>query len=320
MLTGAALSLPTEGEIARRLQEQFPARGLCEGCKYVLPRMEIHVRGDQWFLASPFHVPPGIGPGTLRKRLKAVFVCPKHLRVHHCSPNCPCVLNQDRCLMCPRTGLIWDASTEITRSWRTSSRTEASQSMDKSDPLRHHRDTGGRVRSLSAHNVKDAGYLKIALRCLRHLFFSKERILHEVSTFDLARKSAMKKVTRYARKCVRENKPRNMALMQRIFSNECGERGRYLHRIARVQEHHLFLQSLALDAVKVFRELSERKLSLPFEHFVVACVYLIRRGLVDIPRRPSLHLLLPPANCLHRFFPELPFTQSKNAITKIMRQ
>lgn len=319
---GPSSSLPPDASVARRLQQTLPRAGVCSPeCKYILPRLEIHVNGDRWFLASPFN--PGGSQMTLRRRIKSIFICPKHFGVHYCSPACTKHLNADRCLACTRTGLVWDEEVEVTRSWRTSSRTEAAQTADKTDPMRHNRDTRGRLGTVFEHNVRDAGRLKLALQTLNHLFFSKTRIAHELEADRLAKKQGMKKVTRYSRQCLREGTFRSVAQMQRLFSTECAARGRYLHRIHTFKKDTDFLHALALDATKIFRKLKERGLSVAqFEHFVVAIVYLMRRGLTcGVPRRPSLDLLLPPANCLTRFFGvDLNFTQTKNAITKILRQ
>ena len=318
---GDASSMPVDASIARRLEQTLPKMGPCsDTCRYILPRLEIHVSGSQWFLASPFN-PVGTSL-TFRRRIKSVFICPHHFNVHFCSPACSKHLNEDRCLACTLTGVVWDEEVEVTRSWRTSSRTEAAQTADKTDPMRHNRDKIGRLGDAFQHNVRDAGRLKLALQTLDHMFFSKTRIAHELEADRLAKKQGMKKVTRYARQCMRDKKFRNVAEMQRLFSTECSARGRYLHRIHAFKKDTQFLHALAEDATKIFRRLKERGLSVAkFEHFVVAIVYLMRRGLkCGVPRRPSLDLLLPPANCLTRFFgPDLNFTQTKNAITKILR-
>ena len=308
--------------MARRLQQSLPQTGFCTAdCKYVLPRLEIHTDNGKWFLASPFN--PVGSQMTLRKQIKSIFICPKHFNVHFCSPACTKHLNVDRCLACAKTGLVWDGEVELTRSWRTSSRTEAAQNADKTDPMRHNRDQGGRLKNAFEHNVRDAGRLKLAKSTLEHLFFSKTRILHELESAKLAQKQGMKKVSRYSRQCVRAGKFRNVAHMQRLYSSECALRGRYLHRIDAIKKDTNFLNTLAKDATKVYRKLTERGLAIQeFEQFVVAVIYLMRRGLkCGIPRRPTLDLLLPPANCLSRFFEtEMNFTQTKNAITKILRQ
>lgn len=315
-------NLPMDSEIARRLAQVLKPRGECSPeCVYLQPRLEVHVHGERWSLASPFGRAEGVNAISMHHRVRTIYVCPKHLRVHHCCPSCPTILNKDRVHTCPISGVCWDDTVEITRSWRTSSRVEAAQHGDKSDPLKHARDHDGRLGKMYAHNVRDTGRLKAARITLHRLFFSRTRILHEIESHRLARKAAMKRVARYSRQCVREGKPRNLSTMQRIFSSECSLRGHYLHRLSRYSAQSDFVRELALDAVSVYRRLAEKGLSCPFDAFTVAVVYLMRRGLkCGVRARPSLNLMLPPANSLHRFFhADLNFTQTKNMITLAMR-
>jgi hypothetical protein len=316
--------LPSDSEVARRLPLVLRSRGPCTSqCQYKPPRLELHEMEGKWALASPFYVPPFATQATLRRRITNIYICPEHFNVHYCSNSCPTVLNSDRCLMCPVTGCIYNNAVELTRSWRTSSRTEASQTQDKTDPMSHQRESDGRVcLKLQAHNKQDCRHIKIALEALNCLLFSQTRVQHEIESYTIAKKSAMKLVARYNRECAKRGLPRNAAVMQRLFSNECSTRGRYLHRVAQMKNNKLFVESLAADTVRMYRHLHE-KMTISFDQFVVAAVYLMRRNVncgVSIAARPMLHVLLPPANAVPKFFPSCNFTASKNAISKAVRQ
>lgn len=257
----------------------------------------------------------------LIRRINNIYVCKKNKNVHLCTGECENkIMNHEHCLICPISGMQWNNDTERTRSWRNTAKCMPSIATIKSDPNRFCRDVNGSVISGSQNLTMQA--CKIEVEELFHkMLFSQIRKQSEFSKYLDACSGAHKRINKYSRHCLQNNKPVNISTMTTLYTN------------AVFKQPNFFRMKQTIDPEDIYKKytkllVSYWKILLPsfmFSLFIPSCLYLMRSGVYVngvpvIERCADLEKILPEASTLDLYgIQKATFTHTKNIILKEIR-
>lgn len=263
----------------------------------------------------------------------SLYLCRNTGNVHYCHPACEAdrVKNEDNCLVCCISGIQYQA--EAVRSWKITSRCTAPVVANKEDPYKFSRDSEGRVKSGSVHNMTTAKCVQCCQSIIRLLLFSEERIANEVIKQRDGVIKAEKLVNKYKRHCEKNKLPIVYIHAYTIYINSILSRPNRINLLRKSNtEVKRIVDVYTKKIISYWRLIShctsmrdETRTSLTFKTFVPSCLYLLKNGI----RMNGIYILeqcefldkaLPEANTLDAYGVNKPaFTQTKNNILLTIR-
>ena len=285
-----------------------------EHCTIENPIAVVIQRGSKQIILWEWNKPQP--SDKLIRRVNNIYVCKKNKNVHLCTSECSNkIMNQEHCLICPISGMQWNNDTERTRSWKNTAKCMPTIATIKSDPNRFCRDVNGSVISGSQNLTIQACKMEVEDLLFRMLF-SQIRKQSEFSKYLDACGGAHKRINKYSRYCIQNNKPINISTMTTLYTNAVFQRPSYFrmeqtfHRDGVYKE---YTQLLVLYWKTILP-------SFMFSLFIPSCLYLMRSGVVVdgipiIKRCTDLEKLLPEASTLDLYgIQKATFTHTKNTI------
>lgn len=268
---------------------------------------------------------PWMNRSNFRRALNYVFLCEDTNTIHHCTKDCCLqpVVNSDRVMVCPVSGVQWHDESEVVRSWKLTSKCMPSITCDKRDPNMYSRDTNGLVMSKTL-NIKEESCRREVKRILQLLVASEQRKHHELEKFKLGKQSALKHVNRYMKFCKKKGIV-NICTVLNIYTTECYMRPNFLRIM------HLYSRDIEKLTERIFPFIMKlwvvvnNPRQFNIDIFIPALIYIMQRGVtvnghVIIPKIQEFDIILPDANTLDEFnIVKSTFTQTKNSIRMHLR-
>ena len=215
----------------------------------------------------------------------------------------------------------WNNDTERTRSWKNTAKCMPTITTIKSDPNRFCRDVNGSVISGSQNLTIQACKMEVEDLLFRMLF-SQIRKQSEFSKYLDACSGAHKRINKYSRYCILNNKPVNVSTMTTLYTNAVFQRPNYFRIEQTINRESVYREYTSLLVVYWKTILP----SFMFSLFIPSCLYLMRsgvsvNGIPIIKRCPDLEKLLPEASTLDLYgIQKATFTHTKNIILKEIRK
>jgi len=289
-------------------------------CETVPLRVHVHTRDGKEYARWSLCNEPWMNESNFVRALRHVFVCKSSKTVHQCTRECPLpkVCNDDFTLCCPVSGVQWDNATEVSRSWKLTSKCLPTITHDKRDPNMFSRDASGRVRA-GTLNIHEESCRRELSEVLNLLVCSSRRRFLELDRFRVNRQRACKAVNKYVK--FARGDVVNMCVVRRIYTSETRRR-LFLRDMPAYAEMLPDLAARIYPSVIRVWNLTNKK---SFRLFVVSLLYLMQRGLrmdgeVLLRQVPEFDDILPDANVLDKFDVQKSlFTQTKNNIRACLR-
>jgi len=310
-------------DVANQLQRMMKktAGHVCsEQCTIENPIAVVVQRGSNQTIMWEWNKP--LPSDKLIRRVNNIYVCKKNKNVHLCTSECSNkIMNQEHCLICPISGMQWNNDTERTRSWKNTAKCMPTITTIKSDPNRFCRDVNGSVISGSQNLTIQACKMEVEDLLFRMLF-SQIRKQSEFSKYLDACSGAHKRINKYSRYCILNNKPVNVSTMTTLYTNAVFQRPNYFRIEQTINRESVYREYTSLLVVYWKTILP----SFMFSLFIPSCLYLMRsgvsvNGIPIIKRCPDLEKLLPEASTLDLYgIQKATFTHTKNIILKEIRK
>lgn len=334
--------IPTGDDVAGALKSAIQSKRAdghtcnVNTCTVVNLNVRILKGDDQRYYIKSKYLPPVENADTMTTvcDMYSIYLCKKTGKVHYCHRECDGdkISNDDNCIVCCISGIQYQS--EVVRSWKITSRCTAAVIANKEDPYKFSRDSDGRVKSGSVHNMTTAKCIQCCRQMVKLLLFSEERMANEVIKHRDIVSKAEKLVNKYKRHCEKNKVPIVYIHAYTIYINSIQSRPTRIHLLQKSDEEIERMVDMYTKKVISYWRLilyhtnarDEMRTSLTFKAFIPSCLYLLKNGIrmngvYILEKCDYLDAALPEANYLDVYGINKPsFTQTKNSILLAIRE